>query len=265
MNGLQAVCVERKPMLVKYQTNIDMMKELNVTYVSGAYSFWPGNVSISGMYVWTKHLSQYAKDNGLNPPDEKYICNNYFDKTFSGYISEFEWNDEWTYLKSMNHYLECISENRKDALEYTGELPVFSADQCADRALMLCDFRRQLVLRNIPYSGWRDSSYFDFCSTAVRIIEYALKIGKTDFLIYPYGNFGTLFEDILKKRYGMKSKAVFDQKVSEYRNDIYKIEAISEYIGERSVIVLCTRNQGCLNEIEKFEGMCEIISPYSIF
>ena len=266
-DGIRALCIERKPMLVGYQTDIDLIKKLDVTYVSGTYSFWPGNVSISGMYAWTDGLSRYAEDQGMELLDTEYTRYSFFEKTLNSYISEFIKCDEWTTINGMKRYFECIYENRKEAIDKYPRLRFrqVSVDECSDNRLMMEDFGEELIFRGIPYYNWKDVSYFDFCNTAVRIIDYALRDGKRDFYIYPYGNLGMLFDEILEKRYGIIPAGIYDQKASKYRDDICRIEELSILESEnKSVVILCTRNQECLMKLKEKELKCEIISPYTL-
>ena len=51
---------------------------------------------------------------------------------------------------------------------------------------------------------------------ADRIIRTLIQEGRTEFAIYPFGEFGMLVKDILNKRYGITEKYIIDNKLGKY-------------------------------------------------
>ena len=261
--GKKAICLERKPMLVRYQTDIDLLKKIDVTYVSGTYSLWPGNVSISTMYAWTEKLNSFQNDSGWKLPDCNYLKQEYLAKNFDRYLSEFECCDEWDTIQGMEHYFEIIGENREEIGEVLG-LDVSSPEMLRDKEKIRNDLSKTLLKRHTPYCRWKDGESLQFFTTATSIIDSCLKAGKENFLIFPYGNLGMLFTLVLKERYGITPKKIFDNKVSNWRSNVLKIKGIKKFLDDTTVVILTTRSKDCLLELSKHVDMKDVISPYTV-
>lgn len=96
------------------------------------------------------------------------------------------------------------------------------------------------------------------------MIERSLESGKREFLIFPYGANGMLFEDVLRRRYGVRPKAIFDNSLSKYHPEIKKLEEIEGYMGAGTCIVLTTLIPACRRELERYCDIRTIESPFSV-
>lgn len=106
--------------------------------------------------------------------------------------------------------------------------------------------------------------YLHRCDSVAYMIERNLEAGKREFLIFPYGANGMLFEDVLHRRYGIRPKAVFDNNLSKYNPEVRKLEEIEGYLGDGACIVLTTLIPECRKALERYCDIRTAESPFSI-
>lgn len=73
-------------------------------------------------------------------------------------------------------------------------------------------------------------------------IEKALKLGKKNFIIYPFGNNGTLTKQVLNESFGIKEAYIVDNQLSLYNPNIKQIEYFKGRDCSQNTVLLTIEN-----------------------
>lgn len=94
-------------------------------------------------------------------------------------------------------------------------------------------------------------------------IESCIRHDKEDYYIYPYGEVGRMFKDILNNRYGIKEKGIIDNWIAGSSKDILQITDLREEdIHDSSIIVICSERKTIL--YEAVESLPSFLKPNQV-
>ena len=119
------VILERNPMNNVRQVDINLTKNLNVTYIDTSLALYPVNLAVGPfIYYYKGYLESFANDNNYIAPDKKFLTEKYTKgcvaKYIKGYRSlyQYQWytEDDW-YLP----YMPSLREAYLDSLNYLGD------------------------------------------------------------------------------------------------------------------------------------------------
>lgn len=264
----KVIAVERRSMLSVAQTDIDIMKQLDVVYVNMQYSILPGDRTGTAICAYTEQCQKYAEDFAMCPPDFYLTTEEHLQKGMENYLRYRLWDDAWnSKLPSPYHELcACVLEENLAELskKLSFILPAEHA-KLKDVSYWLHRFKELLEQFHIPYAKWDDRDERRFFTTVSSMIERKLGEGKREFLIFPYAKRGMMISQILKERYGIQTKAVFDTNISKYNPDVKKLSELPQYLTDDTCIFLSEASRECMYLLEEHCESEKIIGPFTIF
>ena len=110
--GKKAIIVERQTTVNEIQANIDIVCDLDVTYIDGHYSIYPVLAGY-GPYIfgYTKCFQKFNEDFENIPPDKFYCTDRYYKTAVRKYLQEYRrtygycWGmEEWQLMYADAHY-----------------------------------------------------------------------------------------------------------------------------------------------------------------
>ena len=87
-------------------------------------------------------------------------------------------------------------------------------------------------------------------------IEKALRQGKRDFIIYPFGMNGMMAKKILNERYLIRERYILDNKLCAFRSDIKSVAELSAFDAKNCLLLLTIENP------KYYEEVLEAVKPY---
>ncbi len=95
--GQKVEIVERLVISDDNQTDVNRMKELDVTYIDANIPLYP--IDFVGPFImgYTEQLQRFAQDRGYLPPDEQYLTKQHYKRCFVQYMKAYEdlYNHRW--------------------------------------------------------------------------------------------------------------------------------------------------------------------------
>ena len=126
--------IEREVLNNDFQVDFNRLKQLNVTYIDGNIAVYSVNFGGPFIMFYDGQLKQYAIDNGMLPPDNRYLNKKYIDTCFKRYIKKYvkEYGYQWYMMEwyiKYNH-IGYIYEAYQDGYSYfenylSGNKPMF--------------------------------------------------------------------------------------------------------------------------------------------
>lgn len=118
------IIVERQAVINEIQLNIDVMKELSVTYIDSHYFIYP--VFAGGgpfLLAYNHWLSDFSKSNDYLPPDDRYLSKFYIKKCLRQYMKSYveNYGYRWGLESWMTVYSDLLYEAYSDSLTQLGE------------------------------------------------------------------------------------------------------------------------------------------------
>ena len=101
-SGQKVEIVERLVISDDNQTDVNRMRQLQVTYIDANIPLYP--IDFVGPFImgWTPELERFAKDQGYQPPDVQYLTKKHYKKCFVRYMKsywdlyQYNWfQDDW--------------------------------------------------------------------------------------------------------------------------------------------------------------------------
>ncbi len=121
-NDGQKICIiERNAINNEIQVDVNMMKELDVTYIDGNYSIYPVELSYGPfIFGYTKSLQKYTNDMGFIPPSAYYLSEKYNKLCLKKYFREYEKEHHYKWFMDdwMIKYTDCIYEAYKESEDF---------------------------------------------------------------------------------------------------------------------------------------------------
>lgn len=77
-------------------------------------------------------------------------------------------------------------------------------------------------------------------------IENALSQGKTNFIIYPYGEYGVITKQTLNDSFGMVEDYIIDNRLSQYNPKIKSLDFCSSLLRENYTVLFTCANLMCM-------------------
>lgn len=120
----ELIIVERNVLNNEIQADLNLIKNLDVTYIDANLAVYPINLG-QGPFVlsYLGKLQVFAKDNGYVPPNKKYYTDKYIKKSFKLYMKFYRRYYQYTWFEMdwMIEYTDYIYEAYKDSLNYFGD------------------------------------------------------------------------------------------------------------------------------------------------
>lgn len=119
-DGQNLIIVERQSIVTEIQTDVDRMKDLDVTYIDAHYTIYP----VSGGYgpyilAFNRWLKQYSLDQGYLPPSKVYLSKKYLKACFRQYMRVYRqaYGYKWGMEAWQLQYAEALFEAYKESSE----------------------------------------------------------------------------------------------------------------------------------------------------
>lgn len=98
-------------------------------------------------------------------------------------------------------------------------------------------------------------------------IEQALKAGKSNFIIYPYGEYGALTKQILNDSFGIKETCIIDNHLSEFNGSIKSLSDFQKDEREYTVLFTCANPvvyEEVLDNLGQYFEQHEVVEIFDI-
>ena len=114
-NGQKLVIVERLVISDDNQTDVNRMRELDVTYIDANISLYM--VDFVGPFItgWTPELQRFAADRGYAAPDGKYLTGKHYKQCFVKYMKAYE--DLYNYNWHMQDWYAPFTPSLQEAFQ----------------------------------------------------------------------------------------------------------------------------------------------------
>lgn len=116
--------IERNAVNNRVQIDINIMKNLSVTYIDANFSLYPVELAYGPfLYGYTKCLEQFAKDNNYYLPAKEFFATKYKKKIFNKYLKRYkiEHYTKWYLQPWMYNEIDSIYEAYSESADYFGE------------------------------------------------------------------------------------------------------------------------------------------------
>ena len=93
-------------------------------------------------------------------------------------------------------------------------------------------------------------------------IERALDAGRSNFIVYPYGEYGALTKQILNDSFGIREICIIDNKLSQFNSKIKTLSDFQKDKGGYTVLFTCANPDvydEVLNKLKQYFAQNEII------
>lgn len=121
--GQKLEIVERLVINDDNQTDVNRLKELDVTYIDANMPIY--TVDFVGPIImgYTEQLEHFARDRGYAAPDDIYLKENYRKKCFVKYMKAYEdlYNYRWFFQDWYTDFAESLNEGFQAGLTYFGD------------------------------------------------------------------------------------------------------------------------------------------------
>ena len=122
--GQKLIILERCAFVNDCQPPIDRIKELHTTYIDANIPIY--TVPMTGPFImgYNDIVQRYAQDNGMVPPDEKFLTQRYFRACFVGYMKAYQdlyryrWFFEEYLVPEMDYHLEAYMDGEAFFRDY---------------------------------------------------------------------------------------------------------------------------------------------------
>lgn len=122
-HGQKLEIVERLVINDDNQTDVNRMKELDVTYIDANMPIY--SVNFVGPFImgYTEYLQKFAEDNGYAAPDEVYLTERYRKQCFARYMKAYEdlYGYRWFMEDWFTQFAESLYEGFQAGLDYFGD------------------------------------------------------------------------------------------------------------------------------------------------
>lgn len=122
-SGQKVEIVERLVISDDNQTDVNRMRELQVTYIDANLPLYP--IDFVGPFImgYNEEMQRFAKDNGYVAPDPKYCTEKHYKKCFVQYMKAYEdlYNYRWFMQDWYAPFMVSIHEGYEASLAYFGD------------------------------------------------------------------------------------------------------------------------------------------------
>ena len=135
-DGQDLTIVERQTIVNPVQTDIDLIRNLNVTYIDGHYTVYPVSQGY-GPYIlaYNNQFRKFTNDKKYVEPDQHYVGTSYIRKCVKQYMREYkkEYYYSWGLEDWAIRYADSIYEAYNESMVVLGEYlhgrTIFNASQ----------------------------------------------------------------------------------------------------------------------------------------
>lgn len=121
--GQKLEIVERLVINDDNQTDVNRMRELDVTYIDANMPVY--SVNFVGPFImgYTEQLQHFAEDNGYTAPDDRYLTEHYRKQCFTRYMKAYEdlYDYRWFMEDWFAQFAESLYEGFQSGLGYFGD------------------------------------------------------------------------------------------------------------------------------------------------
>ena len=142
-DGKKVYVIERQTTINEIQANIDIIKTLDITYIDGHLTIYPGSAGYGPFFLaYNEPFKRFSYENNYLPPDQKYLTERVLKKNLQKYFKMYRkgygysWGiEEWQVMYSHTYY-EAYDDSLKNIGPFlTREKPLFWWDYCTIRFL----------------------------------------------------------------------------------------------------------------------------------
>ena len=111
-DGIEVIALERRIMVSIFQLDVDMIKNLRVTYVNAQYSFIPWKKTEAQIVAFTNDFICFAAENKM-VLDLSENRSEYLHNAISLFITKYTWDESWNYKDSptYEYYLDSLEQD----------------------------------------------------------------------------------------------------------------------------------------------------------
>jgi len=121
--GQKLEIIERLVISDDNQTDVNRMKEFQVTYVDANIPIY--TIDFVGPFImgYTEQLQRFAQDRGYQPPDEKYLTRKHYKKCFVKYMKAYKdlYNYRWFVQDWYGPFTDSLNEGFEAGMTYFGD------------------------------------------------------------------------------------------------------------------------------------------------
>ena len=122
--GQRLEILERCALIVDWQVYVNIMKELNVTYIDGHLSLY--TVPMVGPFImgYTDNMARFSADHGYISPDTQYISKKHYRKCFIKYMKSYQESQRYHWfiqdylVNEIDYHAEAYEDSRTYFEEY---------------------------------------------------------------------------------------------------------------------------------------------------
>ena len=100
------------------------------------------------------------------------------------------------------------------------------------------------------------------CELIKNSIESCLKLGRKNFVIYPFGEIGMLTQEILNRCYGIKESLIIDKNLNKYNSEIKNLEYLKKVDCSKYIFLVASANNDIHEEL--IESLKKYVSNENI-
>ena len=121
--GQKLEIVERLPLNVDNQTDINRMRELQVTYIDANIPVYTTDFCGPFIMGYTPEMQRFVEDNGYAAPDPKYLTERHYKKCFTQYMKAYKdlYNYRWFMGDWYAPYTESLMEGYEAGMAFFGD------------------------------------------------------------------------------------------------------------------------------------------------
>ena len=120
----ELIIIERNILNNEIQANVNIIKQLHVTYIDANIGIYPINLGC-GPFILSYRglLEKYTIDNNYRAPYERFYSDKYLKKCFKKYMKQYKafYHYQWFMEDWSIQYTDYIREAYLDSLKYFGE------------------------------------------------------------------------------------------------------------------------------------------------
>lgn len=268
-NGKQALAIESRAYVSPIQIDIDIMKDIDVTYIDANYSIVKDFRIHSRLYGYTSCFKRYVADKKMKKPNVLFLSHEYLQKNIKKHLYSYYLPDilRFKYIESeYSGYEVTVCQESISEISQILNLNIdISYNNFFDRKSISAENLILMKTLKIPYGKWKENTYSELYQTFINLIQYAIKQKNLKkFMIYPYGRNGLLCKIILKEVFEI-DPIVFDNKICQYNTSVFPLKNLKQMQKGESVMILTSVREECVKEIERYCEPEMIFGPYTIY
>ena len=121
--GQKVEIVERLVISDDNQTDVNRMKELQVTYIDANIPLYP--IDFVGPFImgYTPEMQRFAENMGYQPPDDEYLTESHYKKCFTQYMKAYKdlYNYRWFMGDWYGPFADSLYEGFQAGMAYFGD------------------------------------------------------------------------------------------------------------------------------------------------